>query len=332
MRLWSEKLIKEKKRFYIKLMVILCLLIFFASFNVLASPKIGVIYPSLYITEELASFTQSLIWHKTHEKIDVEVVNSRPDKKSLLSIYEVLKKRGINTFIIKDETIDLSFFYKETKRSDTFFSFSLYMEKPKEKNVYMVLPNYKYVIQEFVKYSEKNGTPPVCILADVPKDEDLNTIKSLLKSYKNKWILLKIDDMFTPFGIKSELIDKNFTVFIYTPIYKKAGILTQLLRAKYKDLPIVIYEDLVSPSFLSYIKEKDNIMVGGEIDPSIYKKSYYNFKNTFKKNDFLGSLYDFVKLKILIDMFEGKVSKKDLFNKDRAWSGKILFRNLRYYE
>ncbi len=290
-----------------------------------APPKVGVILPSLFITEELASFAQVVSYRKELNKVNVIMVNSKPDKSSLLYVYKFLKKQyGISKFIIKDENINLSFFYKNVSPKDDFFSFSPSSLLPKKDNIHRVVPTYEEMVGYFIEYAKKAGNPQIFILIDNLQKKDEDKIKPSLLKYKNKWKLLDFNKIFTPYGINEGFSFSNKYIFLYTTSYKKAGIFTQLIANKTKNFHLIIYGNLLSPSFASLVGDvKNSILVESDVDLKSYKEEYNKFRKKFDPFDFVSSLYDFGKTQ---EVYKTVILKK---NPEKI---KITINGLQEYE
>ncbi len=307
------------------------LLISFALSVMIYSPSygkesIGVIYPSLFITEELASFTQSVSYIKEKMRINTYVVNSKPEKDALISLYKFLKKKGVRKFIIKDELKELTPFYKEVSKKDLFFSFSSSTTLLHRKNIYRVVPSYTQMIIELKKYTEKRGSPPVYIIIEGLWDKDQKDIERVFSSYKGKWKVLPLKEIITPFGLTKKYSFEDSYIFIYTTSYKKGGILVQLIANKTKKFHIIIPGNLLSPSFLALTKGlTSHVLVESDIVFKEYEDGYKNFKKLLSSEDFLTSIYDFAKTKMLYESFSSKTKKILKTPEINIWE-------LRYYE
>ena len=282
--------------FYIILFTLIFISVSFAG----PQPKIGIIYPSLSVSEEFSSFTQVVLYFNKSVNADIYPVNSKSDLDSLLYVYKLLKKKGIKRFLVKDESIDLTPFYKKVSKKDMFFSFSPSFLLPERKNLFRVMPTYIDMVDTFLIYAKKEGSPPIYIILNKKAEKDFSTLSSLLQKYKNKWKILDIKEVFTPFGLKEDLFAKGGYIFLYTTSYAQAGIFAQLLKSTIGDFHLIVFANVLSPSFLSLVKKvKNQIFLETDVDLRLYKKLYESFKSTISPEDFVASQYDFSKMKFL---------------------------------
>ncbi len=288
--------------------------------------RIGIIYPSLFITEELASFTQVVSYLKEDLRKEVYVVNARPKEKEIMDVYKLLKKKGVKKFIVKDEEKDLSFLYKRVSLKDTFFSFSSSSSLALRKNIHRVMPTYKEMIEVFKEYAIEKGAKSIYVIIENLQDPNLKELKGVFSSYKGKYTVLPLENLITPFGLTDKLSFDNSYIFLYATSYKKGGIFAQLITQKTKKFHLVIFGNLISPSFLALTKGlESHISVESDIELTAYKEEYKKFKKAFESNGILASLYDFSKVKFIFST----INLKKIQPKKEV---KIKIRELKDYE
>ncbi len=304
----------------------LIILAFIYPSQLYAKERIGVIYPSLFITEELASFTQAIMYLNTTEKVDLMVVNGKPDTESLTQLYYLLKKNKVKEIIIRDDIYDISNFYTSTSLTGRIFSFSPSLSLPNKKNIYRVVPTIIEMAKAFKDYVEKRGSPNIYLIMEGLTKKDTENIAKLFKSYKGKWALLNPKDILNSFGLNEEFSFKERYIFLYMHSYKKAGILIQLMSKKTKKFHVVIFENLLSPSFFHLLPNpRPEILVEEDMNLKPYQKDYNKFKASIEPREFLSSLYDFAKLQYVYKFISlGKKPKKENF--------KISIQELKVYE
>ncbi len=295
----------------------LILLAFFLAFIAVsplwAKEKIGIIYPSLFITEELASFTQAIIYLEEKEKFDPIVLNGKPTLDSLTSLCKLLKKDRVKNIIIRDDIHDISSFYPSLPSSQFFFSFSPSLSLPKKKNVKRVVPTYLEMARIFKNYVEKNDNPDIYLIMKNLTKKDIDGIKKLFNTYKGKWELLNPEEVVTPFGLNDKLSFENKYIFLHMSSYKKAGILIQLISQGTKNSHVVIFANLLSPSFFNLLPNQGpNILVETDLNLKSYKKGYEEFRSSMDPEEFLSSIYDFSKIK---EIYKAILSGKKLTKK-----------------
>ncbi len=301
----------------LKILILVALLLAFTIVSPLwAKEKIGVIYPSLFITEELASFTQAIIYLEEKGKFDSLVVNGKPTLDSLTSLCRLLKKDRVKNIIIRDDIFNISNFYPSLSSSQLFFSLSPSLSLPKKKNIKRVVPTYLEMVKVFKNYAEKNNNPDIYLIMENLTKKDIDSIDKLFNTYKGKWKLFNPKEVLTSFGLNDKLSFENKYLFLYMTSYKRAGILIQLISKRTKNSHVVIFGNLLSPTFFDLLPNQGpEILIETDLDLKSYQKEYEKFRSSMDPKEFLSSIYDFARLKeIYKTILSGKKSTKKAYS------------------